>query len=82
MISMYLFWKVSCIQHIKLVQHKLMYGKDQLNLESYIHTTILRCAEKDTFKSKFIAVLQKKESMFSSTTKSFSITRVSLEALA
>ena len=36
-----------------------MYGKDQFNLESYIHTTILFCAEEDRLKNKVTTVLQK-----------------------
>lgn len=33
-----------------------MYAKDQLSLESYIRTTILRYAEKDRLKSKVTTV--------------------------
>lgn len=57
---MYLFWKFLGIQHIKLVKNKLIYVKDQLNLESYIHTAIYSNGLKKTFKKKVTIVLQKK----------------------
>lgn len=54
-----------------------MYAKDQLSLEAYIRTTILRWAEKDRLKSKITIVPQKQKKVFPSATKSLSITRVS-----